>query len=903
MYIRRVELENVKSYLKATVDFSPGTNAIIGENGAGKSTILEAIGFALFDHLPYKRSEFVREGEKTATTAVHFVSAADEREYQVVRKSGSTAEYWVYDPELDGRLTQSRDDTLAWLGQHLCLDPDADISSLFKNAIGVQQGLFTTPFLQTPAQRKPIFDPLLRVDEYQKAWDRLRTTERHLENEAAELVAREAGLDAQVSRLPEAEEVATHLERALRGGETTLVTLEQEIAGAIEERTRLERIKADSDELRSARREVRSSMEGLKTRLRDALTEASESEKAADLLEAHRAGHEAYLIADRSLRQLEQDRATRDHLVRERMEAEHRIDLAGQRILTLQKELEGIGESERRIESLAPQVQRQIETEQELEAARPRVLQMEAARHAVGRERQAFDALTRQMSEMDRGLARLEEIDGELQEANRQLANLRDTLEKRRTARAQLEASIQNTREQTRNLSSVEGAQCPVCEGTLTGEHRHELLRRNEQRMSSLEVDSQDSRLAMEDLERRREKWDRRVQDLQRETRGLPTARQREETLGRLGEQERRLRDVEDRHQSLVDAPAVVQDLMEALETLGDPRTECQRLRALTAERAAKESELSDKGILRADLQSRADDTASRLVPYLDLDQRLAASRHERAAHEAAHQGFLENSKVAGLLASRRERAAKIESDLRVAQGEHEGIAARLAETAGLYDAEEYAAVRRRETQLRAEQARLNGQMEVQRQNLRTTEAEIKTLRKAASDLQRVRGELAEARTLHGLVARTRGWLREAGPMVTQLLVDSISHRAANLFSEIMNDYRQRLRWGSDYGIVLEVQGRERSFGQLSGGEQMSASLAVRLAVLGELFGGIDIAFFDEPTANLDENRRSNLADQIMAVKGFSQIFVISHDDTFERATGHFIRVIKENGESHIASE
>ena len=325
--------------------------------------------------------------------------------------------------------------------------------------------------------------------------------------------------------------------------------------------------------------------------------------------------------------------------------------------------------------------------------------------------------------------------------------------------------------------------------------------------------------------------------------------------------------------------------------------------RALTAERAAKESELSDKGILRADLQSRADDTASRLVPYLDLDQRLAASRHERAAHEAAHQGFLENSKVAGLLASRRERAAKIESDLRVAQGEHEGIAARLAETAGLYDAEEYAAVRRRETQLRAEQARLNGQMEVQRQNLQTTEAEIKTLRKAASDLQRVRGELAEARTLHGLVARTRGWLREAGPMVTQLLVDSISHRAANLFSEIMNDYRQRLRWGSDYGIVLEVQGRERSFGQLSGGEQMSASLAVRLAVLGELFGGIDIAFFDEPTANLDENRRSNLADQIMAVKGFSQIFVISHDDTFERATGHFIRVIKENGESHIASE
>ena len=62
-----------------------------------------------------------------------------------------------------------------------------------------------------------------------------------------------------------------------------------------------------------------------------------------------------------------------------------------------------------------------------------------------------------------------------------------------------------------------------------------------------------------------------------------------------------------------------------------------------------------------------------------------------------------------------------------------------------------------------------------------------------------------------------------------------------------------------------------------------------------------DIAFFDEPTANLDDHRRDNLAEQILSVKGFSQLFVISHDDTFEQDTDHVVRVEKVNGASCVA--
>jgi exonuclease SbcC len=82
----------------------------------------------------------------------------------------------------------------------------------------------------------------------------------------------------------------------------------------------------------------------------------------------------------------------------------------------------------------------------------------------------------------------------------------------------------------------------------------------------------------------------------------------------------------------------------------------------------------------------------------------------------------------------------------------------------------------------------------------------------------------------------------------------------------------------------------------------MAAALAVRLGLLQQV-SAINLAFFDEPTANLDDQRRNNLADQILDIQGFSQLFVISHDDTFEQDTDHVIHVVKEEGESRIGAE
>ena len=107
------------------------------------------------------------------------------------------------------------------------------------------------------------------------------------------------------------------------------------------------------------------------------------------------------------------------------------------------------------------------------------------------------------------------------------------------------------------------------------------------------------------------------------------------------------------------------------------------------------------------------------------------------------------------------------------------------------------------------------------------------------------------------------------------------------------------MEWSEDYELSLEVAGRKRTFAQFSGGEQMTAALALRLALLRGI-SAIDVAFFDEPTAHLDAERRDGLAERIVQVKGFAQVFVISHDDTFERVAHNYMHIVKDSAGSHV---
>src|SRR5438105_5394203 len=184
MLITRIELENIKSYRRAVVDFRRGTTAISGANGAGKTTLVEAIGFALFDYIPYSQSRFVREGEKFGRIIVQLIGN-DDRPYTVERRFGSGSRWFIHDDEADFRIEQSTD-VLDKLHELFGIDRERPLGSLFRDALGVPQGTFTAIFLEAAAKRKQTFDALLQIEDYKTAFDYLLDVRKQYEEQIQE---------------------------------------------------------------------------------------------------------------------------------------------------------------------------------------------------------------------------------------------------------------------------------------------------------------------------------------------------------------------------------------------------------------------------------------------------------------------------------------------------------------------------------------------------------------------------------------------------------------------------------------------------------------------------------------------------------------------------------------------
>jgi exonuclease SbcC len=146
-----------------------------------------------------------------------------------------------------------------------------------------------------------------------------------------------------------------------------------------------------------------------------------------------------------------------------------------------------------------------------------------------------------------------------------------------------------------------------------------------------------------------------------------------------------------------------------------------------------------------------------------------------------------------------------------------------------------------------------------------------------------------------------RDTIKNSSEYIVNEFIGEISQDAGNIYSEIMDDYTCGLKWQNDYDIEIESAGEVKSFRQLSGGERMSAALAVRLALLKAL-SSCDFIFLDEPTQNMDEIRREKLSQEIMNIRGFKQVFVISHDDTFNEKYANVIKIEKTDGESRVVS-
>ncbi|MBX2999351.1 MAG: SMC family ATPase [Caldilineaceae bacterium] len=899
--IRSLRLENFKSYADTLIEFTAGTNAIVGHNGAGKSSILEAIGFTLFDYTPsgYSQADFVREGARSATITVSFVSSLDEREYAVIRRCGSSGQYQIFDPELDRKLCEGKADVQQFLRQHLGVESDTDLSDLFSNAVGVPQGMLTSAFLETTARRKPIFDPLLRVEEYRRAYDQLREPERVLGQRQTQLDVQISGLEARLERLPQLEESVAALQESITAGEAELTAVESALTSVQQERQAGEELRRQIADLLAAVNQTRHGVANWEKQWRATQERVDEAVQAQERIEANRAGHEAYQAAQTQQRALEAESRQRQSVRDQLAERDKTISLAKAELTRQQRALAEIEEASRLVLALTDAVVEEDRLEAALRQAERRAARLGDLEKQKKRSQRAVSDAERRLAELKDGLARAQVEDQALIASRARLDEVQLSLVTAREQQIRCQTEADRIKAQIESLGAGDGVTCPVCEQPLDETHRRDLLVRNESHLDDLRAEWKAAQQAVRELEREQKTVTAQAQAHEETLRQLPRAEEGERAAANVEEVRRELSQIEAEIEGETGVATEVIQLQEALAALDHPRRR-QEIAAgkvanrerVMAEIERAEGQIGEQSAIMADLQGQ-------LAVYADLDGHIAAVADQLAANRAADDIFRRNEQLAESLPKRRDDAELAQRGLSEAQ---EQLAAKEEEHRQLsscFDEERYRQLSSQEEQLRGRQGSLKGQLAEQQKRLAEQEAEVDQLHQRQRELDEVKAQHAHLQQQSELLNYLRSILREAGPFVTRAIVKQISFEAAQIFGELMGDYSRRLQWNEDYGITLEVDGHERQFAQLSGGEQMSAALSVRLALLREM-SDIDVAFFDEPTTNLDEARRESLARQIIEIKGFRQLFVISHDDTFEQSTENLVRIQKINGVSVV---
>ena len=168
--ITAIELKNWKTHKHSRMEFSQGANIIIGVMGAGKSSILDAMSFALFGTFPalnHKRvsiSNLIMSRPKQETKAeVSLEFSAKGSKYKVLRRiDGSSSNAFL---EKDGKYMQTQAERVNEEIEKL-LEIDYDT---FARAVYAEQNGLDYFLSLRKGDRKKQIDAMLGLDRFAAA--------------------------------------------------------------------------------------------------------------------------------------------------------------------------------------------------------------------------------------------------------------------------------------------------------------------------------------------------------------------------------------------------------------------------------------------------------------------------------------------------------------------------------------------------------------------------------------------------------------------------------------------------------------------------------------------------------------------------------------------------------------
>jgi DNA repair protein SbcC/Rad50 len=437
----QLQLKNFMSYrAPTTIDFrTVRTACLSGDNGAGKSALLEAMTWALWGKSRAASGrDVVTIGESQMEVTFDFKLA--DREYRVFRRQtvgarvGTSLEFYV-------RAT-SDDEWLTITGDSVRQTEQAIISTIridydtFVNSAFLMQGQADTFTQKRPAERKRILAEILNLGDYDNLSTMAREEERSVRARLGHAAGQIAHLEQQLEKRPEAEAELQRLSEQLVVAGRVVDTLETEARSL---------------------QEVLSAMTAL-LRSRDA---AASRLKRTEARLSELQGQEA--VDDKAMENLRRLLDRGESIERDYLELlEHRRTMAEcTEILRRRQPVEArLREIEREIERMRSGLERQMDQHLQLEK------QAQASLVTLIERENELKRLTTEINAEGDISQQLQSTQQELRSAEKEKATLEAECRALKEAMNEIKANM--------DLLASGQAECPICRRPMKdGEHEH----------------------------------------------------------------------------------------------------------------------------------------------------------------------------------------------------------------------------------------------------------------------------------------------------------------------------------------------------------------------------------------------------------------------------------------------
>ncbi len=895
MFIEELHLEDFLSHKETKIHFTQGMTAIVGANGAGKTSLIDAIIFALFNEKVRgeKMTDLIRRGSSSGKATVSLKFSEGGRRFTLRRergRRGGDAELFREDSKgKETLIARGQNEVSEEVQRILGMDKETALNSVF-----VRQGEIAHLIDASPAERKKIIGRLIGLDKLEKSWENMREVEQYFEEKAKKY-------DVLKARLEEKEEQLRKVNEELKSVREEKEENEKIMEGI---RREYEKVKREYEEQRRRREAWQKLSEAIKVLSERLKAESAEVQRVQRELEEAENAFEEMRSLERKVQKseiLEEyariladiERFSAD-LKREREERE--------RVFSLTEMIKRSEHAYKRFSDVISALNALRDEEKTLKEHERRFLDVEAKREATLATLKKLNAEIEHLREtaMRFSLTTVSAKKERLHALERELSEKEEKLQELVSKKGRLNGRICEIAENIRILDAE--SECPVCKRPLEREHKERVKREFEEERRKL----------LEEIERSA----REIASTQTEIERLQRERDAVRSLD-IERLEKLEAEAEEVKEQMKEYEASLAELSPKIERLRGVQAEIERLEAEKSElEKAYQEHIASKKALNGrnleeierrirDLEVKIQDLeakAGMLVEKMgfkpsDVEAALKEMRSAKERYVSAKAKASLRERLQSELSEARERLKHTKKELEEKERErdalgfspekHDEIEREFRETERKLTAVESSLneLRKREGALLAQIAEISASLSAMRKEL----AELERLRDFLHALRRIRDAFSKDKSQRVLRERL-------APLISEYTRE---------FLECFNLEISDCVLDEDFDVVAVKKGGEISVKAMSGGEKVAVAISLRLAIAKALSGKITTVIMDEPTTHLDEERRRELVEILKNFfKGSSsilpQMIVVTHHREIEDAADNLILIENVGGVSQV---